>query len=396
MTDNEHDSDAESDPVSDGTVHSAADPPSQAQSVSDPAKVVGKFNDPNGGVGVYGWNTALFGNTTGVKGLVDSPDSGAAGVYGEARASSGTNPGVHGVTASSAGNGVYGQAYRTTGNATGVIGQTASADGYGVHSIGRLHAQRDVSQTGATNMNRHVATFHNTSGDSTGDILGLKTDVDNPEEFMNFISFIDADEQVGQIDGNGSGGVNYKSATADIAEYLPKADPDAAFEAGDVVGLRAGELVADPTAGDDALVISGAPMVTGNVPMNDDDHDMACVALLGQVEVRVAAAVSAGDRLVATPAGTAVAMDDSDGQAPLVGRALEAGDADETVETFVTAQAADGAAPTSTMVEQRHGDEDGRIRELEAENEALRERVAVIEDQLGLDGTSGQPTPADD
>jgi hypothetical protein len=360
-------------------------------------KVKGEQDAP-AGTGVLGHNTATSGiSTYGVQGVTDSVDPDSAGVSGTATSSSGKTHGVHGRSEADIGKGVTGFATAASGTNHGVLGVTFSNEGYGVYSAGRLHAERDVDKTGATNMDRHVATFHNTSGSSTGDILGLKTDVDDPGEFMNYISFIDADAQIGQIDGNGSGGVTYDSASSDLAEYFPKADPDAAFEAGDVVGLQGGALVADPTAGDVALVISGAPMVTGNVPMNDDGNDLACVALLGQVEVRVGGSVHAGDVLVATAVGTAVPAAAGDESAPVVGRALEAGDAHDVVESFVTARAYSDRAPARDRALEGHlAEKDARIDELEAENEALRTRLAAVEEYLGLDDAEARPTLADD
>jgi hypothetical protein len=399
MTDSGSDPDAAPEP--DSTADMSADAATSVQTISTPAKVIGKFDDStDGAAGVYGWNTADTGSTRGVIGKVDSDDVNAAGVRGESTSTSGTssgvsgraqngigvyggsdngtgvrgetggeNTGVYGIgkrqsgfcigvfgsTFSSEGYGVYGEALSDSGTNYGVYGETDSDDGtaddgYGVFSKGQLAVERDVAFDG--DFRRHAATITNTSGDSNGDVLGLRVQVTDPGPNMNFISFTtDANGQIGQVEGDGSGGVNYKSASSDLAEYFPMADPAASFDSGDVVGLDAGELVADPTAAEEALVVSKAPMVTGNAPMDEDDDGMACVALLGQVPVRIGAPVEAGDLLVATPEGTAVPRSDRNGDAPVVGRTLEAGEAGATAKTFVTARVTDDAPTAGTATE---------------------------------------------
>jgi len=402
MTDSEGDPDA----VSDSSSDTAAEAANSVQTVSTPAKVIGKFDDStDGAAGVYGWNTADPGSTRGVIGKVDSDVFGAAGVLGESTSTSGSSRGVlgkakngfgvygesesgdavFGTTDATSGTGVFGRAASSSGTNYGVYGQTLSddgtaTDGYGVFSDGQLAVERDVAFDG--DFRRHAATITNTSGDPNGDVLGLRTQVEDPGSNMNFISFTDPNGQVGRIEGSG-GGVNYQSTGSDLAEYFPTADPGASFASGDVVGLDGGELVGDPTAAEEALVVSEAPMVTGNAPMDEDEDGMACVALLGQVPVHVGASVEAGDLLVATAEGTAVPAGDCEGHGPVVGRTLEAGEADELVETFVTARASDAAAT--------------RIQELEAENEALRDRLGEFEERLASLEADQVPTaPADD
>ncbi|PSQ47353.1 hypothetical protein BRD19_09645, partial [Halobacteriales archaeon SW_7_65_23] len=166
---------------------------------------------------------------------------------------------------------------------------------------------------------------------------------------------------------------------------------------GSVVGLADGEIRRDPTAADAALVVSDAPMLTGNVPdygEAETAEQSVCVALLGQVPVRAGAAVSAGDLLVATADGTAVPADTQDGCPPVVGRALEDGAADDTVTTFVNARAETDRATLMQDLDQRlqetvdavQADNDAlreRAEDLEAENQRLQETVDALRERTG-------------
>lgn len=360
-----------------------------------------------GGAGVKGVGAdqgadGVFGRTTTSEttNFVSGLGSDIAGVRGVASNFNGNARGVVGVAEGIGGAaGVVGKATGFTGVTYGVYGRTRSSEGYGVYCIGQLGVVRDVAYDG--NPRRHVATIENTSGDNNGDILGLKTQVFEPDENMNFISFLHSNGQVGQVDGNGSGGVNYKSASNDLAEYFPQAEPDRTFDAGDVVGLRAGEAVADPTDADVALVVSDAPMMTGNAPLNEDGDGTVCLALLGQVPVRAGAPVEADDRLAATPDGRAVPADEAVEDAPAVGRALStARAAGDRVETLVTASAAsdvaadprvEALAAANDRKDERLDAHRERIDRLERENEELRERLASLETQVATEAA-----PADD
>lgn len=343
------------------------------------------------GAAVEGTNQAGSGSGDGVDGEVNSTHPLASGVEGFAAAESGQANGVRGVTNSPNGRGVYGEAFK---------------DGaYAVFADGWLAAERNVSETGATNLGRHVATFENTSGTSTGDILGLKTNVDDPGQYMNFISFLDSNGQVGQIEGDGSGGITIRGTSADFAEFFPKADPDATFEAGEVVGLADGEVVpvgADPDA---TLVVSTRPILTGNKPLDEDSADSVALSLVGQVPVQVAAPVASGDTLVVSPAhdGTAVPDHATTSTQPTIGIALRPAEPGEEALTLVSGidfEDASRAGSAESEPEDRVDRierENERLREanrrLRDEFEALRERVSAIE---GNFQTDSPPAPADD
>jgi hypothetical protein len=262
-----------------------------------------------------------------------------------------------------------------------------------------FHVKDSVAETGGDNLGRHVAAIENTSTDSnTADVLGLElSNFSTPGQFNSYISFMDSSGTIGNIQGDGNGGVEFVGSLADFAECFPKADPDREFEDGTVVGLDGGEVVAldadsDP---DTVLVVSTAPLVTGNRPIDEDERDAYVkLSLVGQVPVRVSASVSHGDVLVAGPDddGTAVARADCDEAGrPVVGMALAEAEAGETVLALIggpgidttpasgTAgrEPADGDASTGART--AGVDERDRVDELEAELAEREERIENLE-----------------
>lgn len=99
-------------------------------------------------------------------------------------------------------------------------------------------------------------------------------------------------------------GVSYSSGSADYAEWLPKADLDEQFFVGDIVGVNRGSISKTFDKADHYMVISKAPVVLGNTPeKGENPKDFEKVAFLGQVEVKVAGMVKAGDYVIANEAG---------------------------------------------------------------------------------------------
>jgi hypothetical protein len=217
--------------------------------------------------------------------------------------------------------------------------------------------------------------------------------IDGPTTDNNFLTFLDSNGPIGAIEGT-SGGVTLNTNAGDFAEYFPLADPEADTEAGTVLGLEAGELVADADGAEAALVVTRDAAVTGKNPDagegSPDGHE--CVALLGQVPVKVAGPVEAGDLLVAAGDGLARSSTVDDPRvatAPVVGRALESGDA--TVEAFV------GRAPTAVA----GGDDVEELRaELDRKDETIERLEARLDDLEAtverLAGGTERPASADD
>lgn len=197
-----------------------------------------------------------------------------------------------------------------------------------------------------------------------------------------------------------------ESPNGDIAEYFPNGT-GTAFDGGTVVGLDDGVVTDDPTAGDEAFVVATDPMVLGNRPSDPTADEHVPLALLGQVPVRIAAPVEAGDRLVATTDGRAVPTDAGSDGAPFVGRALDAAAASAETTTALVGRPP-GDAARSRPEDGEHAGEsatgsDGastanRVATLEAENEALREQVTQLEARLSAleSESAAAPQSADD
>lgn len=162
----------------------------------------------------------------------------------------------------------------------------------------------------SSNIN-HVMTIDNTAT-SQGNVLGLRTNAGMPGSAENFITFKAASSNVGAIEGDGLGGITFKSGSADFAEYLPKLNPDETIAPSDVVGVMGEGVSLRTTDGARPMVISTRPIVAGNDPgeASEDRSQYVAVAFLGQVPVRVTGVVSSGDYLVPSGQndGTAVGI----------------------------------------------------------------------------------------
>ncbi|HKK77105.1 MAG TPA: hypothetical protein VJ953_18645 [Saprospiraceae bacterium] len=93
-------------------------------------------------------------------------------------------------------------------------------------------------------------------------------------------------------------GVAFNSGAADYAEYLPRVPFSADLYYGDIVGVRAGQVSKVTHSADHLMVVSQNPGFLGNVPADGNTQNMEKIAFLGQVKVKVAGAVSAGDYIL--------------------------------------------------------------------------------------------------
>lgn len=254
----------------------------------------------------------------------------------------------------------------------------------------QLDVRRGV--TGNAITANHVAVFENTGGIS-GDVLALKASVVDPGNAVNFITFKDADgNNIGAVEGDGSGGVTYNSESGDFAEYLPRRDRDEAIAPAEVVGLHAGGISKHTEGADRAMVVSSRPIVKGNLP-EDDESRYEVVAFMGQVPVKVRGPVAAGDLLVASGDndGVAIAADAAEvagrGLHQVLGRALETSDHSGTGKVAalvglpqggVTDVVVAGLNERITALEA----ENARLRELAERNARLAEDNAELEERL--------------
>ena len=93
-------------------------------------------------------------------------------------------------------------------------------------------------------------------------------------------------------------GVAYKSKGADYAEYLPKSNPAEKFFPGDLVGVTGGNVSLSTQNARKIMVVSGKPIVLGNLPKEGMESSYQKIAFMGQVEVKVVGKVNIGDYII--------------------------------------------------------------------------------------------------
>lgn len=236
-------------------------------------------------------------------------------------------------------------------------------------------------------VDNHIAVIENTSANSAADVLALKSNRSTPNTGVNFITFFDAGGIVGEIEGDGAGGIVFDSASSDFAERLPKQNPGETLAPGEVVGVADGEVSKRTTGAERAMVVSTAPIVLGNRPSADEDVAYTPIAFVGQVPVKVRGSVSAGNYIIPSGAndGVGIAVTPEEITAAqagkIVGRALEhsAGTGVTKVNTLVGLPQ---EQILTTVLEKR----DARVARLEAridtlsdQNEQLVSRMNSLE-----------------
>lgn len=182
-------------------------------------------------------------------------------------------------------------------------------------------------------------------------------------------AWLDANSILGEIQGTGTGGVEFVSAGADFAGWLPRFEAAERIEPGDVVGLHGGALSKRTDGAARVFVVSTAPIVTSNDPGEEVHGAYARVAFVGQAPVKVRGPVRAGDLLVASGRGDGSAVArapnavSSNQSGLIVGRALEA--SSESGTHLVRALIGLDAAATIAL-ERDLARLERRVRELEA------------------------------
>jgi hypothetical protein len=228
--------------------------------------------------------------------------------------------------------------------------------------------------------NAHTASIRNLSDDSPSG-LQIRLGVVTPTAINNFLTFERADgTNVGAVEGNGTGGVVFRTSGGDYAEYLPKADARADLPAGSVVGIRNGAVSLDTHQADQLAVVSSSPAVIGNDPGDARQADHALIAFIGQADVRVLGTVAAGDYLVTSERNDGVAHGvppqalGADLLSRVVGRAWQAkaGDTDGMVRALV------GLDPVAIAQARQIALQARAIDELTADQAALREELRAL------------------
>lgn len=216
---------------------------------------------------------------------------------------------------------------------------------------------------------------------STGDVLSLRAADATVTTDSKFISFFSGSDTVlGEIEGNGAGGVTYRSFGADYAELLLPHDESESFEPGDVVAVHGGKITKDTSKAEQIMVISTNPIVLGNSPPEGDDQYQK-VAFIGQAPVKVIGAVQSGDYLLASTQhnGSAIAKPASaltlSDRNLILGRAWE-GNQEEGEKLVNAAVGLDLGPALVSEIQHMHR----RIQELES----MESRLIKMEEQLRL------------
>ncbi|MBN2542094.1 hypothetical protein JXI42_04445 [bacterium] len=159
----------------------------------------------------------------------------------------------------------------------------------------RLHVVEEINADGTPP--NHVALIENSSTGTNGDVLALQVNnSENPGTSQNYITFFKGDDtSVGEIEGNGAGGVSYVSAAGDYAEMLPRFKNSESIEAGDIVGIFNGKVTLSTEGAHQLLPVSTAPIILGNTPYEEKRESYEIIAFMGQVPVKVKGKVQAGD-----------------------------------------------------------------------------------------------------
>ncbi len=160
----------------------------------------------------------------------------------------------------------------------------------------QLHVKKDINSIAT--LPNHVAIIENTAG-FTGngpDVLALKTSATTPTSATNFITFFDGiNDAVGAIEGDGSGGITFKSGGADFAEWLPLKSNERPLQPAEIVAWTPQGLSRNTQSALQLVVVSTRPIITGNAPTQSDSNNWAPVAFVGQVPAQVRGPVQAGD-----------------------------------------------------------------------------------------------------
>ncbi len=280
--------------------------------------------------------------------------------------------------------GVFGIYMGTTGS-SGIYMGHAGHDGLHILNAGRNgiyvaeatgHSLNIQGQKSTSTLAGHMGLIKNKSTLSSPDVLALQVGTSNPAEGCNFLSFYNGSSNLlGEVQGNGSGGISYVSRGSDYAEYLPIRDHTESFSPGDVVGVYRGYISKETTHADHVMVITDQAAVVGNRPaISGDDAEgipgFEKVSFLGQIRTNVQGQVQAGDWIVASGNGDGIAValgtDEIELHHKLVGRAWESS-SDPGLNRINTAVGLDHTKAYLQMI--------GRLRQ---ENRNLQSQITCI------------------
>jgi len=293
-----------------------------------------------------------------------------------------TNPYVAGVANESASHdwvfttSVRDVAAPLTVSATGNVGIGSASAENPLHVVGSLNGD---------GVSSHVALIDNVTTGTRADGLAIRIGrTDNPGTDNNFITFYNGNNaSFGAIQGNGAS-VQYAAAGADLAEYLPLADPEESLEAGDVVGVVGGYISKQTEGAERVFVVSTAPAFAGNDPGQGNRGQWKKVAFIGQVPVQVRGEVQPGDLLLASGRGdgvaTAVAAEALRPEQShlIVGRAWEASE-EEGIKLINAEVGLSNSVSMTAALYAEIRQQQETIESLQSQNVSLEKRLSRIE-----------------
>lgn len=220
-----------------------------------------------------------------------------------------------------------------TGN-DGVFVANADSDGLRVANADGYAARLEGEKVGSAQVRNHITRIFNRHPGSGGDVLALQVnnhgDVDHTSNFITFFkggTETTLSNAIGAIEGNGSGGITFKTSGADFAETLSQIDPSESIHPGDVVGVYAGKISLQTKGADQVMVITDRPAILGNSSEQLENTNSGNVSFIGQVPVRVQGPVKSGDWLVQSGKGDGTAkvmdVDDLSAEHMIIGQAWE-------------------------------------------------------------------------
>jgi hypothetical protein len=170
--------------------------------------------------------------------------------------------------------------------------------------VAQLHVVDTLSENGSF-LESYVAVVENASTGASPDGLAIKVGTTgNPTAGVNYIGFFDGDDGIiAAIDGNGSGGVAYKTSGSDYAEYMRRREPVDDIVPGDLVGVFEDGVSRSTEGALRIMVVTDRPAVLGNMPRNEEDDALEPIAFVGQVPVNITGPVAYGDYIVPSRLG---------------------------------------------------------------------------------------------
>ncbi len=184
-------------------------------------------------------------------------------------------------------------------------------------------------------------------------------------------------------------GVTYGSKGADYAEWLPKLNPTDRFQIGQIVGVHGGKVSLKTEGAEQIMAISRAPVVVGNVPQKEDEHNHVTVGFMGQLPVVVRGKVEAGDYVIPSGLedGTAVAVTPENLELRHVGRTLGRAwsDSDDEIYSLVNVAIGLNGNEEKIILEKQRDRMDAQSHRqfaLAAENIELKSELASLKVEL--------------